>query len=88
MSVLLDEETVVLEQLDFRERCDAKGEHPADVATRFRCCDAGALLCNAHVRNQRDGVDALIARGRQVQCGYCGAEFTISYDANVEVVPL
>lgn len=89
MSVLLDEETVVLEGLDFEERCMAKTapEHSADVATRFRCCGAGALLCDGHLANQRMGVDALLARGQRLICGYCGAEFT-SYDASVEVVPL
>lgn len=93
MSVLLDErtDTVVLEGLDFIERCDTARhgipEHAAEVITRFRCCGAGALLCVKHVRKQREGVDARIAAGGRIICGYCAVEFT-SYDACVEVVPL
>lgn len=93
MSVLLDEETttVVLQGLDFTERCDTARhgmpEHPAEAMTRFRCCSAGALLCMRHVKQQREGVDSRLAMGGRIICGYCSAEFT-SYDACVEVVPL
>jgi len=89
MSVLLDEETIVLEALDFEERCMSKiaPAHSADVVTRFRCCGAGALLCEGHLTNQRKTVDALLARGERIICGYCAAEF-ISYEDGVEVIPL
>lgn len=89
MSVLLDEETVVLEALDFEERCMSKTapEHSADFVTRFRCCGAGALLCERHLANQRKSVDALLARGERIICGYCAAEF-VSYEDSIEVIPL
>lgn len=89
MSVLLDEETVILDGLDFEERCDVKkaGEHAADVMTRFRCCGATALLCTPHMKNQREGVNGRLALGFRIICGYCEVDVT-SWDDLVEVVPL
>lgn len=91
MSVLLDEETVILEGLDFAESCEVKrpsvSEHPADVVTRFRCCGATGLLCTAHMKNQREAVNARLALGLRIICGYCEQDVT-SWDDLVEVIPL
>lgn len=62
-------------------------EHPATLVTRFRCCGAGALLCDTHLANQKAVVEKMLANGSRIVCGYCGAEFT-SYLDDVEVVPL
>lgn len=91
MSVLLDEETITIDHLDFTERCDTARhgfpEHPAEVMTRFRCCGATALLCLKHVKNQREGVNARLAAGYRIICGYCREDVS-SWDALVEVIPL
>ncbi|WP_295104418.1 hypothetical protein [uncultured Microbacterium sp.] len=89
MSVLLDEETVILEGLDFEERCDAKqgDEHAAHVMTRFRCCGSTGLLCTPHMENQRVGVNGRLALGFRIICGYCETDVT-SWEELVEVVPL
>jgi hypothetical protein len=89
VSVLLDEETVVLEGLDFEVPCEAKqgSEHAAHVMTRFRCCGATGMLCTPHMKNQREGVNGRLALGLRIICGYCETDVT-SWDDLVEVVPL
>lgn len=89
MSTLLDNETVVLDDLDFEERCDVSHlpEHAADVVTRFRCCGASGLLCTGHMEAQRQGVNARLALGIRIVCGYCGEDVK-SWDELVEVITL
>lgn len=85
MSVLLDEETVVLEGLDFEAPCEHSEGHAAQRVVRIRCCRAGITLCTAHVDLFRDWVEHLIAN-LFTMCGLCGAPVG-SWD-DYEVVPL
>lgn len=88
MSTLLDEETVILEALDFDIRCN-QGSHSADVIVRCRGCKAGTPLCAEHAELVHSIVDAAIAAGDVVHLVCVGClRSAWSFDDAVEVVPL
>ena len=86
--MLLDEETVVLEGLDFEVPCN-RGEHPAEVSIRCRTCGSGSMLCRPHLARCREAVEEFLAvRPFAIcRCADCGA-FGFTFDELVEVVPL
>lgn len=88
MSVLLDEETVVLEGLDFDAPCNY-GSHAASVSILCRGCRHGALFCEEHADEVRRSVDHLIesSASSAVMCGKC-LRVAYSFDELVVVIPL
>lgn len=87
MSVLLDEETVILEGLDFAVPCEAGG-HAAEVWVQCRSCrkNAGAL-CVTHLQVKREEVARKLMTSPAVACARCEATGT-SFDQLFEAVPL
>ena len=63
MSVLLDEETVVLNELDFDIPCivDMDGGHAAEVIVECRFCPVSAYHCWEHWTNKRRRIDDYLA---------------------------
>ncbi|GGH33953.1 hypothetical protein [Microbacterium album] len=55
MSVLLDQETVVLEGLDFEPRCEERysEEHAATHTIICRVCGGAVLACEKHLAHAR-----------------------------------
>ncbi|MEU4016211.1 hypothetical protein AB0E56_13210 [Microbacterium sp. NPDC028030] len=88
MSVLLDEETVVLDSLDFEVPCN-RGEHAAEVMVRCRSCGSGSMLCRDHLAKVRQRVEEFLAARAFAlcKCADCG-DFGFTFDELVEVVPL
>lgn len=88
MSVLLDDETVTIEVLNFDATCDypRADPHSATVAIRCRHCHTTKLLCGPHLAALRRKVDA--TRGRStLTCITCQATARVFEDL-VEVLPL
>lgn len=83
MSVILDEEAVILEGLDFEAPCAAPTEHAANVLLRTRCCRTEVLLCGAHLSVIREAFETRVVS----KCKSCGHR-TFSFDDAAEVVPL
>lgn len=87
MSVLLDEETVVLEGLDFEVPCVMASavEHAATVLIRCRGCGSTAPICDEHLEGMRT---ACTRKGAiRVECTQCGAGGP-DLDSVSEVIPL
>lgn len=72
MSTLLDEDTVVLESLDFEPDCElVEYPHPAQVSVTLRCCAAVALACDSHIEAARAGFGRFTRRGATcLQCNH------------------
>src|SRR5690606_24117882 len=87
MSVLLDEETVVLEGLDFEVRC-IKGEHSADVYVECRGCTVNAgYMCAGHLAQVRMYIEEIMSDPILTPlCFYCRRSAT-SFDTAYRVVP-
>lgn len=88
MSVVLDQDTVVLDKLDFETPCEfPRAEtHAAEVIMQCRHCGAHAIICRAHLDRLRRRVEQ--ARPpRVVTCITCHAEEN-DLDDLIEVVPL
>lgn len=88
MSVLLDEETVVLDGLDFDVPCVHEDE-PAEFFVKCRGCDDNAgHLCGRHLAAARRRVTELgLNPFVQPRCAVCLRE-TASFDDAYVVVPL
>lgn len=87
MSVLLDEETVVLEGLDFTVPC-AAGGHSAEVWVQCRTCRKNAAaLCIEHLKVKREEVARKLLTSPAVGCARCDA-VGMSFDELFEAVPL
>jgi len=88
MSTLLDEETVVLDGLDFEPPCNYGG-HSAVVSVQCRGCGHGALFCQEHADEVRASVERLIesSASSAVMCGKC-MRIAFTFDELVKVVPL
>lgn len=87
MSVLLDEETVVLEALDFEVPCRKVGDHAAELAFTCRSCGFVDFSCRPHFEELRRIVDAWAERGVRAVHVRCGFRAT-SLDELVRVVTL
>lgn len=73
MSVLLDEETVVLEALDFEVPCRKVGDHRAEVSFACRGCGHVEFSCRMHLEQLRGFIAINTACGIKtvhVRCGY------------------
>lgn len=89
MSTLLDEETILLEGLDFEIPCSAKVDHTADVSVLCRGCGSGAMYCAEHAEAIRRNVDLILAASPLgvVACAHC-KRVARSFDELAKVVPL
>lgn len=87
MSVLLDEETVVLEALDFETPCAIEDSHAAHYTVACRSCAIENILCGTHAAGYRDWVEEKLALGNTVFCKRCGFHIK-SFRAGFKVVPL
>ncbi|MGX1932070.1 hypothetical protein [Microbacterium resistens] len=87
MSLLLDEETVVLEGLDFEVACAHAGHAEADVLVSCRFCGNYAYLCAAHYETSRIQFDCLFLLGGVPNCVKCKAAGA-TYEELFEVTPL
>ena len=87
MSTLLDEETVVLDALDFEVPCEA-GEHAAEVWVQCRFCreNAGAL-CRVHLQMKRGEAAWKLIFVARIACASCNTTAT-DFDELFEAVPL
>lgn len=87
MSTLLDEETVVLDALDFEVPCEA-GEHAAEVWVQCRSCreNAGAL-CRPHLQVKRAEAAIKLFYSARIGCAMCNTTAT-DFDELFEAVPL
>lgn len=87
MSTLLDEETVVLDALDFEPGCQV-GEEAAEFVVTCRSCDLTVLLCETHVATARKTAsDFLNKASRFIYCRRCAAKAR-SFDELLDVRPL
>lgn len=88
MNTLMDEETVVLEALDFDVPC-RYGSHAAVVSITCRGCGRGALFCGGHAEYVRAEVERMIAASAAlaVTCGHC-RRVAYTFDELVVVIPL
>lgn len=85
MSVLLDEDTVVLNALDFELPCAIETDHAAEIALTCRGCGQASLICRRDLRVFREW---LRARARDVvTCKACGL-FGVELDDIAAEVPL
>ncbi|WP_067198868.1 hypothetical protein [Microbacterium sp. XT11] len=88
MSVLLDEETVVLEGLDFEVPC-LTGGHAAQLSIACRTCQDQAFYCTDHWARKRREIEEFLSTSilSMVACASCK---TVAYtvDDLVTVVPL
>ncbi|MGF3055642.1 hypothetical protein [Microbacterium sp. YY-01] len=86
MSTLLDEETVLTEQLDEQPPCEVAESDGAVVAVLCRGCRHTILLCRSHCAK----VLAALARRlleRPLKCKHCG-HVSRSLHETIEVVDL
>lgn len=85
MSVLLDADSVVLEQLEFQLPCcyPTRDEHAAQLSIRCRVCNRSALICEPHLAAERARAEA----ASLVMCLSCHTR-AASLDGLVEVLPL
>lgn len=85
MSVLLDDDTIVLEQLEFQPPCcyPTRDTHAAQLSIRCRTCNRSALICEPHLTAERARIDAAAL----VMCLGCRAR-AATLDDLVEVLPL
>lgn len=92
MDALLDNETVVLESLEFNLDCTVHGcDRHADVLAEMRCCASGGTMCTECLNRARSRVaDEVAQRGLiHAKCVSCGAtSVLISYDDLVRLFPL
>ena len=73
MSVLLDEDTIVLEGLDFAPSCVAC-EHTADHIIKCRSCQHTTLLCTRHLIRLTVRCEAeMVVTVTYQACGFTGA---------------
>lgn len=86
MSVLLDEETVVLEALDFDLECWHQG-HTAEWSVACRFCGQHVNLCDEHLEDVRLKYLISISAGRRPNCVTCKAHRP-TFDELFEAVPL
>ncbi len=86
MSVLLDEETVVLDALDFTVECWHEG-HGAEWSVACRFCAQCVFLCDSHLSAVRLRFLDSLASGRNPRCVKCQTRGE-SFDALFEAVPL
>lgn len=88
MSVLLDAETVLLEDLDFELPCLA-GEHTAHVSVACRSCKDQAFYCRDHWEAKRRRVEEFLSQSilALVVCSQCETKAYTLEDL-VEVVPV
>lgn len=86
MSVLLDEETVVLDALDFDVECWHAG-HGAAWSVGCRFCDQCVFLCDSHLDEVRHRFLESLAVGRRPRCVKCQTR-SESFDELFEAVPL
>lgn len=87
MSVLLDEDTVVLEALDFEIPC-AKCEQKAAFFVKCVGCNLNAgHLCAGHLTLVRLRLEGIVSMGITPVCAYCGRE-SKSFDTAYQVVKL
>lgn len=73
MSVLLDEDTIVLEGLEFEIPCVNGGDHAAELSFGCRFCPQQGFLCREHWKARRRIVDDYLAvhPGSTVVCAMC-----------------
>lgn len=73
MSVLLDEETVVLDSLDFDVPCSypVQEAHAAEVVATCRTCSNGGFACTGHVQRDRERWSVAVALGASPRCNQC-----------------
>lgn len=85
MSVLLDEATIVLDDLDFAPSCEECDAAPAK-AVRCRKCDDVELLCAQHAHALVQEIERITSSGLVVheECGQSSS----SVDEAIAVVPL
>lgn len=86
MSVLLDEETVILGTLDFDVPCATRRcDDAASWALSTVCCGLSTTKCDRCQEIWKTRVESKV--GTPVRCGSCGHEAVLSWDF-YRVVPL
>ncbi|PRB01786.1 hypothetical protein [Microbacterium sp. MYb64] len=85
MSVLLDEDTIFLEDLDFAPSCEECDAAPVK-AVRCRKCDDVELLCAHHAQALVEEIERITSHGLVVheECGQSSS----SVDEAIAVVAL
>ena len=88
MSVLLDEDTIVLEGLEFDIEC-MRGQHSAALSVECRFCPRQMFVCRKHWTEACSIVDDFLAShlNSAVSCSECGTD-AWCLDDLVRVVPL
>lgn len=89
MSVLLDEENVVLDALDFDVPCSypVAEMHAAEVVVMCRCCRNSAFCCSGHLQRDREKWSVSVALGGSPRCKQCKTTAE-TFDEVFEAVPL
>jgi hypothetical protein len=88
VSTLLDEETVVLEALDFEVPC-LTGGHAAQLSIACRHCEDQAFYCRDHWERKRRRIEEFLSKSlfSMVVCATCKTSAYTVEDL-VQVVPL
>lgn len=88
MSILLDDQPVVLDDLEFEVPCAMKCGHPADVYVTCRFCDTNAgALCYRHLQAKRAEAAQMLRTKKAIACAQC-ARVALTFDDLFEVVDL
>lgn len=87
MSTLLDEETVILDGLDFQPPCEQEDGKTAKFLMLCRGCRKGPMLCAECVTAWKQMVDRWQNVGATVNCKHC-LRSSRSFHEAVEVVAL
>jgi ribosomal protein L37E len=88
MSVLLDEETIVLEDLDFEIPCEKIGDHAAELSVSCRGCGHTQFICRPHFEAGRKRIEEIAATtGRRIVHRRCG-NASMTVHGLAKVVPL
>lgn len=88
MSILLDDQPVVLDDLEFEVPCAMKCGNPADVYVTCRFCDTNAgALCHRHLLAKRAEAEQMLHAKKAIACGQC-SRVALTFDDLFEVVDL
>lgn len=86
MSTLLDQETVMIEALEFDVECWHEA-HPATWSITCRTCGHGVFLCDPHLAEQRAQFEVSLKARRNPRCLTCSARGR-AFDALFAVVAI
>lgn len=86
--IVLDDQPVVLDDLEFEVPCALTGDHAADVYVSCRFCDDNAgALCTRHLLAKRAEAEQMFHARRYISCSKC-ARVAQEFDDLFTVVPL